>query len=144
MEHGRDYRRSHPWITFEFRIEQDRLWCLLGEAASKCQHLAGTPLQPALADELSGVYLVKGAVATTAIEGNTLTEDEVRELLESRRKLPPSQQYLQQEVENVIEGLHRIDAAARAGEPFTVTPEWIKDQNRPWSQPVIATPKTPA
>lgn len=130
MDHGRDYRESHPWITFEFRIEQDRLWCLLGEAASQCQHLAGTPLQPALADELSGVYLVKGAVATTAIEGNTLTEDEVRELLESRRKLPPSQRYLQREIENVIEGLRRIDEAARAGEPFKVTPEWIKDQNR--------------
>ncbi|MGH3753210.1 MAG: Fic family protein [Pseudonocardiaceae bacterium] len=130
MDHGRDYRTSHPWITFQFRIEQDLLWCLLGEAAAQCQHLAGTPLQPALADELSGVYLVKGAVATTAIEGNTLTEDEVRELLDSRRKLPPSQQYLQQEIENVIEGLRRIDEAARAGEPFTVTPEWIKDQNR--------------
>ncbi|MGQ0778249.1 MAG: Fic family protein [Pseudonocardiales bacterium] len=130
MEPDQDYRGSHPWITFEFRIGQDVLWCLLGEAASKCQHLAGTPLQPALADELSRVYLVKGAVATTAIEGNTLTEDEVRELLESRRKLPPSRQYLQQEVENVIEGLRRIDEAARTAAPFKVTPEWIKEQNR--------------
>ncbi len=51
-------------------------------------------------------------------------------MLESRRTLPPSQQYLQQEVENVLEGLHRIDAAARAGEPFKVIPEWIKEQNR--------------
>ncbi|MGH3932154.1 MAG: Fic family protein [Pseudonocardiaceae bacterium] len=130
MDEGREYRDSHPWITFKFGLEQDRLWCLLGEAASKCQHLAGTPLQPALADELSGVYLVKGAVATTAIEGNTLSEDEVRELLESRRKLPPSRRYLQQEVENVIEGLRRIDEAARAGARFLVTPAWIKDQNR--------------
>ncbi|MGH3566575.1 MAG: Fic family protein [Pseudonocardia sp.] len=76
------------------------------------------------------MYLVRGAVATTAIEGNTLSEDEVRELLESKRKLPESQQYLQQEVENVIEGLGRIDDAARAGVRLTITPEWIKEQNR--------------
>lgn len=124
------YRETHPWITFEYRLDQDRLWCLLGAAASKCQHLAGTPLQPTLAAELSQVYLVKGAVATTAIEGNSLSEGEVQELLASKRRLPPSQEYLQREVENVIEGLRRIDDDARAGEPFVITPDWIKEQNR--------------
>lgn len=130
----RRYLETHPWITFEFRLNQDRLWCLLGEATSKCQHLSGTPLQPGLASELSQVYLVKGAVATTAIEGNTLGEEEVQELLASKRRLPPSQEYLQREVENVIEALDGIDkeahARARTGEPFVITPEWIREQNR--------------
>lgn len=130
MSGPRHYDESHPWITFVFPVKQDVLWCLLGEAASKCQHLAGTPLQPLLADDLSRVYLVKGAVATTAIEGNTLTEDEVAELLSSRRKLPPSQAYLQKEVENVLEGLRRIDESSQAGEPFVLGPQWIKEQNR--------------
>lgn len=130
MSASRNYEESHPWITFHFRVEQDRFWCLLGEAASKCQHLAGTPLKPALAMELSRVYLVKGAVATTAIEGNTLTEEEVKDLLQTGRRLPPSQQYLQKEVENVMEGLRRIDESSRAGDPLTITPEWIKEQNR--------------
>lgn len=130
MNPARRYLETHPWITFEYRLDQDRLWCLLGEAASKCQHLAGTPLQPALATDLSQVYLVKAAVATTAIEGNTLSEGEVQELLASRRRLPPSQEYLQREVENVIEGLRRIDDDARTGAPFVVTPDWIKGQNR--------------
>lgn len=128
------YLETHPWITFQFRIEQDLLWCLLGEAASKCQHLSGTPLQPELASELSQVYLVKGAVATTAIEGNTLDEEEVQELLASKRRLPPSQEYLQREVENVIEALDGIDKQARAragtGDPFVITPKWIREQNR--------------
>jgi len=130
----RRYLETHPWITFEFRLDQNRLWCLLGEAASKCQHLSGTPLQPALARELSQVYLVKGAVATTAIEGNTLNEEEVQELLSSKRRLPPSQEYLQREVENVIDALAQIDeearARARTGEPFVITPEWIREKNR--------------
>lgn len=126
---GRSYEESHPWITFSYRLERDTLWCLLGEAASKCQHLAGTPLQPALASKLGGVYLIKGAVATTAIEGNTLTEAEVEELLETGRRLPPSQQYLQREVENVMEGLRRIDESSQTGKPLVITPLWIKEQN---------------
>jgi len=48
------------------------------------------------------IYLAKGVHATTAIEGNTLTEEQVRALAEDRLQLPPSQQYLKQEVENVI------------------------------------------
>lgn len=125
----RTYENSHPWITFQFLVEQDQLWCLLGEASSKCQHLCGTPLPPYLARELSGVYLVKGAVATTAIEGNTLTEEEVQELRASKRKLPPSQEYLQHEVENILRCLEEIDHASQTGEPFVVTPQWIREQN---------------
>lgn len=134
MSTGFRYLETHPWISFEFRLSQDHLWCLLGEAASKCQHLSGTPLQPGLASDLSRVYLVKGAVATTAIEGNTLNEAEVLELLATRRRLPPSQEYLQHEVENVIDTLNGIDedarTRARTGDPFVVTPEWISEQNR--------------
>lgn len=41
-------------------------------------------------------------MATTAIEGNTLSEEQVRQQIEGKLKLPPSQQYLQQEIENII------------------------------------------
>jgi Fic family protein len=40
--------------------------------------------------------------ATTAIEGNTLSEEQVRLHLEGQLKLPPSQQYLQKEIDNII------------------------------------------
>lgn len=123
---GRAYETSHPWIDFQLRAEQDRLWVLLGEALSKCHHLSGTPLQPGLARSLARVYLVKGAVATTAIEGNTLREEEVLSLLDSGERLPASQEYLQQEVDNVLLALEEI----RDGAQFELTPEWIKSQNR--------------
>jgi cell filamentation protein, protein adenylyltransferase len=128
-----EYSRTHPWLTFGFRLEYDgdaRLWALLGEAYSKCQHLSGAPLTPAVADELSCVYLVKGAVATTAIEGNTLTEDEARAILDGERRLPPSQHYLQQEIENVVRALRLMDEATRQGRRVIVSPEWIREQNR--------------
>jgi len=125
----RRYEESHPWITFHYDPHFDQTSALLGEAFSKCQHLAGTPLQPGLATRLSSVYLVKGAVATTAIEGNTLTEAEVHELLDHRKQLPPSQKYLQQEVDNVIAALSRIDASAKQDRTLKITPGWIKEQN---------------
>ncbi|GAB3458683.1 Fic family protein [Actinophytocola sediminis] len=127
---ARRYETSHPWLTFRYDPRFDPTHTLLGEAFSKCQHLAGTPLQPGLAKHLASVYLVKGAVATTAIEGNTLTEEEVHELRDQRKQLPPSQRYLQQEIDNVIAALNRIDQSARRGDSLRLTPEWIKEQNR--------------
>lgn len=126
---GRRYQETHPWIDFRYDVRLDETSALLGEAFSKCQHLAGTPLQPGLAQRLSNVYLVRGAVATTAIEGNTLTEQEVMNLREQRRSLPPSQRYLQQEVDNVIAALQTIDHNVMSAEKLKITPEWVMAQN---------------
>lgn len=132
MTQERDYLASHPWLTFEFRLDFDvkaQLWARLGEAFSKCQHLTGTPLTPEVAQELGAVYLAKGALATTAIEGNTLSEQEVTEIIYGGRTLPPSQRYLQQEVENVVAALRAVDGDSRHG-GTAITVDWIKQQNR--------------
>jgi len=81
---------------------------LLGEAASKCEHIAGVPLKPSTQEELHQLYLAKGVLATTAIEGNTLSEEQVLQLLEGNLKLPPSQQYLKQEIANIVEACNHI------------------------------------
>ena len=125
---ARRYEQTHPWITFSYAPIFEQVSMRMGEAFSKCSHLAGTPLQPTVAQQLAGVYLIKGAVATTAIEGNTLSEEEVSEILDNRRKLPPSQQYLEQEIRNVIDVLHGIDSWM--GKPWRMTPRWLCDQNR--------------
>lgn len=127
----RVHEAQNPWLTFQYRTEQSPLWAALGEAYSKCQHMAGTPLQPEAAKNLSRFYMIKGAVATTAIEGNTLSEEEVSDLIDGKTKLPDSQQYLEQEVRNVMEGLQDIlgGQAKTAEGYFTITSEWIKEQN---------------
>ena len=86
----RTFERTHPWICFQIDLRKatPQLWMLLGEAASKCEHIAGVPLRPSVAQELHRLYLAKGALATTAIEGNTLTEKEVLQHLEGKLKLP--------------------------------------------------------
>ena len=111
----RSYLESHPWITFEatdFNDLQPRTWMLLGEARSKCEHLAGTPLRPSVARRLRRIALVRGAQATTAIEGNTLTEDQVEGILDGSFKAPPSREYQQQEVLNVLRALGSISEMA--------------------------------
>ncbi len=70
----------------------------------------------------------RGALASAAIEGNTLSEDEVEEIFVNKRRLPESQQYLEQEVRNVLDALQTIrqEVNEGRGDDFELTPEWIK------------------
>ena len=102
---------------------------LLGEAKSKCQHLAGAPLKPAVAQDLYRVTLVKGALATTAIEGNTLTEDQANGILDGTYAAPPSRQYQEQEVRNVLEALQELNDQIVRGERIELTTQLVKDFN---------------
>ena len=129
----RSYRKSHPWITFEatdFNDVQPRTWMLLGEARSKCQHLAGTPLRPDVAENLYTVALIKGAQATTAIEGNTLTEEQVAGILAGTFKAPPSRAYQEREVRNVLDALEEIADQVMGGESPAITRELICEFNQ--------------
>lgn len=106
----REYTGTHPWITFQVDLQnmEHPDWMLFGEARAKCDQIAGTPLTPMTAEQLHKMYLVKGVRATTAIEGNTLSEEEVNSLIEGSLRLPPSQEYLAQEVDNVVEACNAI------------------------------------
>ena len=127
MERKR-YEDQNPWISFEFKVQMDTLWALLGEAYSKTQHLVGTPLPPGFARELASVYLRRGALASTAIEGNTLSLDELNKIMDEGHKLPPSQEYLEREVANVLSALDVVCKTAKPG-AFLLSPEWIMRQN---------------
>ncbi|MCE5246830.1 Fic family protein [bacterium] len=106
----RAYERTHPFLTFALNANSftHRLWMRLGEAKSKCEHVAGVPLRPDVAKRLNTVFLAKGALATTAIEGNTLSEAQVLASIERRLDLPRSQAYLQDEVRNVVDACNWI------------------------------------
>lgn len=109
------------------------LWLRLGEVTSKIEHLAGVPLRPDLARELHEIYLAKGALATTAIEGNTLSEEQVKLQIEGKLSLPKSQQYLQQEVQNILDVCNREAAelvAIGGNTPPQLSVDLIKAYNR--------------
>ncbi|SKA94894.1 Fic family protein [Prosthecobacter debontii] len=108
----RKYEQTHPWLKFHIRLWEigHEFWLHLGEAVSKCEHLSKVPLRPATAQLLHQVYMAKGAAATTAIEGNTLSEEEVLRAVEGRLEVAPSREYLKQEVDNVIAAFMRISS----------------------------------
>ena len=129
---SREYERSHPWIRFEadLRAAPPRLWALLGQAAALCRQVADAALPPRAAEEMRKVYLVKGVQATTAIEGNTLGAEQIRARVEGRLDLPPSQEYLGREVDNVLRACNAIAATIVVGGTLRLTAGWIADCNR--------------
>ena len=88
----RQYESTHPHLSFDAAMSgaEPQLWIALGECQSKCEHIARVPLRPDTARRLNTVYLAKGVLGTTAIEGNTLSEDEVVRHIDGELELPPS------------------------------------------------------
>lgn len=127
----RTFEKTHPWIRFRINLGEigPEFWLCLGEAVSKCEHLARVPLRPATAERLHQLYLAKGAAATTAIEGNTLSESEVLRAVEGRLEVPPSKEYQKQEVENIIAACNQISQQVAAGQLPTLSAELIRSYN---------------
>ena len=121
---SRLYERTHPWLTFSFDLRglNPADWLALGKAAAMSGHIAGVPLDPQAARDFHKLYLAKGVLATTAIEGNTLSEDEARKLIDGALALPPSRQYLGREIENIVEACNMLtdDLEKHGRIPLTV------------------------
>lgn len=94
-----------------------RLWLALGEAQSKSQHLAGVPLRPEVAHLLHQIFMARGALATTAIEGNTLSEKEALDIVQNKSELPKSQAYLRTELKNIVDATNSILSEIEANGP---------------------------
>jgi len=131
VDGDRRYLSTHPWITLGFKM--DRLspatWALLGEAAAKCEHLAGSAMAPEFARELNQVSLERGAHGTTSIEGNSLSEDEVRAIVRGESRIPPSRAYQKQEIENIVGLFNDIARDCLEGYPAPLSPERFKEQH---------------
>ncbi|MFY9579268.1 MAG: Fic family protein [Gaiellaceae bacterium] len=106
----REYLTTHRHISFQVDLSAQSpvLWLMLGEAKSKAKHIGWSLLSPETSRELLQVYLTKGALATTAIEGNTLSEDEARNVVEGRARLPRSKEYLAREIENIVRAFNTV------------------------------------
>ncbi len=76
------------------------------------------------------VYLAKGARASAAIEGNSLNEEQAVAAVEGKLEVPQSQEYLQQELENVIRALAGIEIEVHRDGTFEVTPDRLRALNK--------------
>ena len=125
------YKKTHPWITFKVNLGKidSETWLLLGEAKSKCARVSNVPLKPSLSNLLYSTYMAKGVQGTTAIEGNTLSEEDVRKRIEGELELPDSMEYQGKEIDNVIEAFNDIAEKLRDGESQEISSEEIKSYN---------------
>jgi Fic family protein len=88
------------------------------------------PISPDYRQKLLTVSLRRGALATTAIEGNTLSEKDL-DRIEAGEDLPPSKRYLQQEVQNVINALNLLlKELIQDGRPQVIKPTLIQRFHR--------------
>lgn len=126
------YLKTHPWLTFSVNFEPATVsfWTTLGECKSKCEHIAGVPLRPDISHILHQVYLAKGIGGTTAIEGNTLSEAEVLRHVRGNLQVPPSKEYLKQEIDNILEEQNGMLGRVEKGRPLTLSVQRIKDINK--------------
>jgi len=129
---SKKYLSTHPYMTFSFDMKEAPFttWMLLAEAQTMSKQIAGVPLLPSVAMTFRQLYLAKGILATTAIEGNTLTEEEVVRLLNGALQLPPSKKYLGQEIDNIVEACNQILEKLMKGAPYSLTPSDIEEYNR--------------
>jgi hypothetical protein len=109
----RQYEKTHQHLSFTPDLGRGgaKLWISLGECQSKCEHIARVPMRPDAAGRLNMLCMAKGVLATTAMEGNTLSEEETLKLLTGELSLPPSRQYLATEIDNVVSACKRLQLA---------------------------------
>lgn len=125
-------QKTHPWITFELNMERVdfNIWIQLGQVKATCEYISGIPLHPSVQIYLHSVFLAKGVHATTAIEGNTLSEEQVQERINGKLKLPESQEYLGIEVDNIIYGCNEIKQAVMSGSAMVIDYHSILEYNK--------------
>ena len=131
MAETRTFQETHPWIRFQLDLRNPdyTLWLQLGEAQAKCEQIVGVPLLPDVADYLHQVFLARGALATTAIEGNTLSEEDALKLVKGELDLPPSKEYLGQEIKNIVNACNMVADSVLSGDLTELTLDGIRELN---------------
>jgi Fic family protein len=122
--------QKYEHITFQktWHLKDETVF-MLGQCESIIQAISSAPVKPEYRQRMLVVSLRKGARATTAIEGNTLSEAEVSRIDEGEN-LPPSKEYLQIEVKNVIDALNQIrNEVIREDKAVVLYPELIERFN---------------
>src|SRR4051794_34254429 len=101
--------QAYPHIQFRrhWDLTPDILY-YLGQCSSIIYAIADIPLPPDRHAELMRISLTKGARATTAIEGNTLTEEEVEQIEKGENELPPSKAYQATEIRNILDAMNGV------------------------------------
>ena len=118
---------DYPHILFRTQWElSPRVYYRLGQCEAIISAISETPLKPEHHARLLHVSLIKGAQATTAIEGNTLSDEEIAKISEGE-PLPPSKEYQKIEVRNILDAMNELlDEVVTHHKESAITPELLK------------------
>ena len=99
---------KYPHISFlpKWELKEDTVY-ELGQCDAIIRAIRNIPIRPEYRKLLLNVSLIKGAQSTTAIEGNTLSDEEVSRVNEGI-KLPRSKEYQEIEVRNILDALNEL------------------------------------
>ncbi len=115
---------THPFIKFPPDLGEfpARVWLLLGEIQARIDHIKRLPIPRDESSLLRRMYLTKGVHSTTAIEGNSFSEEEVERIIEGKMQAPPSREYQQQQIDNMVEAFNIVGKTQLGGSstPFTL------------------------
>lgn len=101
-------RRTYPHLLFSRHWDvSPKAQYELGQCHAIVQAICETPIRPEYHAKLLRVSLIKGAQATTAIEGNTLSEEEIGQIVDGE-SLAPSKEYQEIEVRNILEAMNEL------------------------------------
>jgi Fic family protein len=131
-DRSRPYIKTHPWITFTFDLNRLTAldWVRLGEVLSKCDHIAYAALPSEISSDLHQIYLAKGIHASAQIEGNSLSEEQVRARVGGDLRLPESQEYLGREIDNIREACNLVCRELDEGDDLRLTTDRISQLNK--------------
>ncbi|MBI3139642.1 MAG: Fic family protein [Sphingobacteriales bacterium] len=100
--------RDYPHLEFKKKWELTKRGLIaMGQCIALIKVFHNTPIMPHYYAELMGVALQKGAQSTTAIEGNTLSDEDIFNLL-AGKKLPESIEYQGIEIRNIIDAFNEL------------------------------------
>lgn len=99
---------------------------LLSDACAKCEFIASLPMTPNDKIDILQNLFERSALASAAIEGNTLSAEEITLLKNGKLELLQSKEYLGIEVQNILNGYEEIYARLHNDGHYTLNSEWIK------------------
>lgn len=126
MSKSKDLVGLYPHLCFAKRWQvTESATYALGECDAIVRSISQSPLLPKFRADLHFLSLKKGAQATTAIEGNTLSEAEV-EALASGGSIGAEKEYQQREVQNVLAAFNTLlDEVVHNQKVSLITPELL-------------------
>lgn len=128
MIHKVDTFKSGPFV-FSLNYDRGKLQGLLVEARILYETVADIPILPDIAARLEEDLIRKSIFGTAAIEGNPLTEEEVKKTL-SQEEMKGKIEKAEKQIRNLKDAYEIIRKTTPSGKPITLEEAFVKNLHK--------------